>query len=85
MMEMQMDRDALKVKLTEIFRRTFADEHLNINESMTAADVKAWDSLSHINLILAVERGFNIRLTTRDARSMKNVGDLIELVAKKTV
>jgi acyl carrier protein len=78
-----MDRDALKTKLTGIFRKTFDDEALTISESTTADDIKDWDSLSHINLILAVERGFAIRLTTREVRGMKNVGDFIELIAKR--
>jgi acyl carrier protein len=79
-----LDRDALKAKLTDILRRTFDNDTLELSETMTAADVRGWDSLSHINLILAIERGFDIRLTTREVRGMKNVGDLIETVARKT-
>jgi acyl carrier protein len=78
-----MERDALKLRLTEIFRRTFNDDQLVISERTTAEDVRGWDSLSHINLILAVERDFNIRLMTREVRSIENVGDLIDLVAKR--
>ena len=44
----------------------------------------AWDSLSHIDLVMAVEKGFGIRLTTRDVRAMKNVGDLKALIRTKT-
>jgi acyl carrier protein len=50
---------------------------------MTASDVDGWDSLSHFNLVLAVEKEFGISVTTRDVRSMKNVGDLIRLIDKK--
>jgi acyl carrier protein len=50
---------------------------------MVAGDVPKWDSLTHINLILAVEKGFKIRLTTREVRGMKNVGDMIRLVQQK--
>jgi acyl carrier protein len=78
-----MERDAVKLKLTEVFRRMFADNHLEIHDAMTAADVAGWDSLTHINLILAVEREFKIRMTTREARGMKNVGDMINLVTSK--
>jgi acyl carrier protein len=79
-----MDRDAVKAKLTDIFRKNFADDALNLNDTMTADDVKGWDSLTNINLILAVERGFNVRMSTREVRSLKNVGDLIALLEKKT-
>jgi acyl carrier protein len=79
-----MQQDEITARLTGIFRKTFDDDRLEVTHEMTAADVEAWDSLSHINLILAVERGFEIRLTTREVRLMKNVGDFISLIAKKT-
>jgi acyl carrier protein len=79
-----MDRGTVKVKLTDIFRKSFADNALNLNDTMTADDVKGWDSLTNINLILAVERGFNVRMSTREVRRLKNVGDLIALLEKKT-
>jgi acyl carrier protein len=78
-----MDRAAVTEKLTGIFRSTFDEPHLVLTDAMTAEDVAAWDSLTHINLILAVERGFNLRFTMREARGMRNVGDLIALLEKK--
>jgi acyl carrier protein len=78
-----MDRDTISSRLTPIFRRVFADNTLALTDALTAADVNGWDSLSHINLILAVEREFGVRLTTREVRSMKSVGDLITLVERK--
>jgi acyl carrier protein len=80
---MAMQQDEILARLTEIFRKTFDDDRLTVTHDMTAADVEAWDSLSHINLILAVERAFEIRLTTREVRAMKNVGDFVGLIAKK--
>ena len=79
-----MDQDTLRQRLTTIFRNTFFQPDLVIDDDMTAGDVEGWDSLTHINLILAVEKEFDIALTTRDVRSMKNVGDLMQLIAKKT-
>ena len=78
-----MDTNTIKEKLNLVFRDVFGDDNLNVNETMTAADVPGWDSLAHINLIVAVERAFAISLTTRDVRAMKNVGDMIELVSKR--
>ena len=78
-----MDDTELRSQLTLIFRTIFSDENLEIRDEMTADDVAKWDSLSHINLILAVEKGFNIRLTTREVRSMKNVGDFVALIKQK--
>lgn len=62
----------------------FDDPSLNISRTTTANDVEAWDSLTHINLIVAVEREFRIRFTTAQVTGMKDVGDLIDLIVKKT-
>jgi acyl carrier protein len=78
-----MDKNELKTKLTAIFRQIFSDDTLEISETMTAGDVPEWDSLAHISLIVAVEKGFGITFTTREVRSMKNVGDFMALIQKK--
>jgi acyl carrier protein len=78
-----MDRDTVKSRLTSIFRDVFDDNTLELTDTLTADGVKGWDSISHLNLILSVERGFNIRLTTREVRNMKNVGDMIALVERR--
>jgi acyl carrier protein len=66
-----------------IFRDIFDDDGLAIRPEMTAADVEAWDSLSHFNMIDAIEREFKVRFTTAEVTSLKNVGDLVALVEKK--
>ncbi len=78
-----MDRDTVKQKLTALFQDIFDEPSLQINDKMTAADVEGWDSLSHINLIVAVEKEFRIRLTTGEVRGLNNVGDFITLIEKK--
>ena len=70
-------------RLQNIFRDIFEDEGLVLREDMTAADVKNWDSLNHIDLIVAVEREFKIRFTTAEVTTLKNVGALAALVDKK--
>jgi acyl carrier protein len=79
-----MTSDEIKTRLTPILREVFSDETLVVSECMTADDVGRWDSLTHINMIYAVEKSFNVRFSIKDARSMKNVGELIELIKKKT-
>ena len=78
-----MDLEALKQRLNAVFHDVFDDPTIEVNERMTAADVEGWDSLSHINLIVAVEKEFKIRITTAEVRQLKNVGDFIALIAKK--
>ena len=70
-------------KLTPIFRETFADESLEINEKSTADDIDAWDSLSHVNLILAIEIAFEIEFSQREIMSFQNVGDMVSCIEKK--
>lgn len=78
-----MDIEEIKSRLTPIFRDVFSDDGLVVSESLTANDVKKWDSLSHINMIYAVEKAFGVKFSIKDARSMKDVGELIQLVKKK--
>lgn len=71
--------------LTGIFKEVFDNPSLVLRDDLTAAHVENWDSLNHIDLIVAVERKFRIKFTTREVTSLKNVGELAELVHKKVV
>ena len=74
----------LQERLTATFRKVFHDPAIEISPSMTAADIEDWDSLNHINLIVAVEREFKIKFTTGEVSRLENVGDLMELIVRKT-
>jgi acyl carrier protein len=78
-----MDKAQTLHSLTDVFREVFDKPDLVLTEAMTAADVENWDSLNHIDLIVAVERKFKIKFTTREVTGLKTVGDLAELTAKK--
>lgn len=71
-------------KITPIFRDLFEDETLNPTEEMSASDVPAWDSLTHIGLIVAIENEFKTRFTISELGDLKNVGQLITLISQKT-
>ena len=78
-----MSHDEIFTKLTDVFRDVFDQPELELRPEMRAPDVKGWDSLGHIMLIVAVEKGFAVRLTTSEIQSLSNVGDLSQLVASK--
>jgi len=78
-----MTSDEIKSRLTPIFRELFLDDTIVVSENLTANNVAKWDSLSHINLICAVEKAFGIRFSIKDSRSMKDVGELVGLIKKK--
>ncbi len=69
--------------LTEVFRKVFDDPSITLSPETTANDVEGWDSLSHVNLILAVENCFNIRFNHKEVVGFKNVGDLARCVESK--
>jgi acyl carrier protein len=69
--------------LVEVFREVFDDPGINLKPEMTADEVEGWDSLTHINLIMAVENRFNVRFNRKEEMSFKNVGDLARCVESK--
>lgn len=79
-----MDNTQLRSRVTSTFRDVFGEPDLNIWDEMTAEDVEQWDSLTHINLIVALEREFRVKFTTGEVSKLKNVGDLIHLIQAKT-
>lgn len=54
-----------------------------VTPETTASDIEEWDSLSHIRLIVAVERKFKVKFTNSEIESLKRVGDLVALVEAK--
>jgi len=74
--------DDIVIRLQDIFREVFDDEKIEIFDEMTAADVEEWDSLSHIQLIVAIESAFGIKFRTADIIGLKNVGEFIALLKK---
>jgi acyl carrier protein len=78
-----MQDGEIRTELTAIFREVFDDDSIEIRDAMTAKDVEEWDSLNHINLIVAVERKFRIRFTTKEVSNLANVGEFIALITSK--
>lgn len=70
-------------KLNGLFRMVFDDDSIDITPKTTADDVDGWDSLSHVNLILAVENAFEIRFAQKELLTFKNVGDMIATIERK--
>jgi acyl carrier protein len=77
----------IQAELQEIFQRVF-DEDIVVTESTSAADVDGWDSIAHINLIIAIEKHFGVKFTAAEIGSLgrrgQNVGGMVQLLAAKT-
>jgi acyl carrier protein len=78
-----MNEPEIYEKLTPVFRDVFDDEALTPTAEMSADDVEDWDSLSHIRLVVAVEKAFSIRFSTAELGTLKTVSDLVSLIAAK--
>lgn len=78
-----MDKKIVHAELTKIFRDIFDNDDLEITDSTTAADIEEWDSLNHVNLVVAVEKGFKIKFSTKEVKNMENVGEFIHSIIQK--
>lgn len=78
-----MNRAEAYVKLNEVFQDIFDDDSLSVNDATTADDIEDWDSLEHINLILAVESKFGVHFNMGEVNKMKSVGEMVDLILQK--
>jgi len=67
-------------KIQGIIRQELNDPELVINEDTTAADVSGWDSVTHVQIIVAVERTFGMRLKSSEVAQLENIGSLVDIV-----
>jgi acyl carrier protein len=75
--------EVIPQRLTDTFRTIFGNQDIHLTRETTANDVAGWDSLMHINLIVAVEKEFRVRFTTLEVMSLNNVGDLADTITRK--
>lgn len=73
----------IKERLQGIFREVFEDDEIILTEEMTADDIEDWDSLTHIQLIEAIEEEFNIKFILQEITGLSNVGEFLEMVKRK--
>jgi len=77
--------DTVYAQLTEVFHDVFEDDSIVLQPHLTADDVPEWDSLSHIRLILAVQKAFGTKFSAAQTANLKNVGELADLIRSKTL
>jgi acyl carrier protein len=70
-------------ELQEIMRELFDDQTIKINDDTTAADIKGWDSLNNIKLMIQIERKFGFRFKTSEVAGLKNVGELLSIMEER--
>jgi acyl carrier protein len=70
-------------RVRDIMIDVFKLDQLSITEATTARDIEEWNSLSHIRLMVAIERAFKIRFTNAEIESLEDVGDLVQCIDRK--
>jgi len=78
-----MTKDEILQKLQDVFRDVFEDDELTIHRESSAEDVEGWDSLMHVSLMINVERAFGSKFSTTQVASLKNVGELVDLLESR--
>ncbi|MDR3611677.1 MAG: acyl carrier protein [Ignavibacteriaceae bacterium] len=78
-----MEKDEILRQINKIFIDVLEDDKIILTEKSSAADIEAWDSLNHIQIITAIEKFYNIRFDLDDLLNFENVGDLCTGVQNK--
>jgi acyl carrier protein len=78
-----MERSEILEKLNGIFTDVLDNDDIKISETSTANDIEEWDSLTHIQLVVAIEKSFKVKFTTYEIQIWKNVGDMVNSIQAK--
>ncbi len=78
-----MDSKAIYERLNKVFRDVFDDDDITVNANTTANDIEDWDSLEHITLMAAVQKEFKVKFSMGEIASMKNVGEMVQIIEKR--
>jgi acyl carrier protein len=79
-----MDESEIYSRLTEIFQRVFDEDDIKVTPQLAAKDVDGWDSLTHIRLIMTVEKAFRVKFSTSEIGKLESVGSLAALIKART-
>ena len=78
-----MERTDSFDKLNEIFVDVLDLDEVELTDATTADDIEEWDSLSHVQLVVAIEKAFGVKFTALEIMKWKNVGELVDSIAQK--
>lgn len=79
-MRQVMTREEVYERLNKVFQDVFDDETIEVHDETTADDVDEWDSFEHINLVVAVEEEFSFKIPMGKVVTMKNVGEMVDII-----
>jgi acyl carrier protein len=70
-------------QLNALFCKVFDDKDIKISRETTANDIDEWDSLSHVNLVVSIERSFGIKFKNSEIIKWKNVGQMLDSINER--
>lgn len=79
-----MSKQEIFERLQDVFHDVFDDDSIVVGPATTADDIEDWDSLEHITLIAAVEEEFGMKFKMGEVSTMKNVGEMVDIIASRT-
>ncbi len=75
-----MTREEVYERLNKVFREVFDDDSIEVHDETTSDDIEDWDSFEHINLVVAVEEEFSFKIPMGKVITMKNVGEMVDII-----
>ena len=78
-----MERSEIFEKLTEIFQDVMDNDEIVVTDTTCADDIEEWDSLTQIQLVVAIEKAFGIKFNSKEITTWQNVGEMVDSVMSK--
>jgi len=78
-----MNRDNILADLNVIFRKLLKNQNIRLSENMTDEDIDDWDSLAHIQIVVAIETLYHIRFTTGEIQKQRSIRNLLDIIEPK--
>jgi acyl carrier protein len=78
-----MDSSTIIKDIQPIFRDVLDLPDLQLTRQSNASNVEGWDSLAHVNLVMAIEKRYKIKIALGELQDLKNVGEMADLIVRK--
>lgn len=78
-----MDLSEILQQVNGIFTDIIDEENIKLSSETTANEIEGWDSLTHIQLVVAIEKHFKIRFNSKEIQGWKNIGELMDSISSK--